>query len=76
MDITYTVGTMRNAGLEAKWTKNNGCPFIAVRNPNGTTEHQRKRWYLCDGAMFEDMKKNGVLAGYESHTCLGDFFYI
>lgn len=74
--MDYKVKTFRDAGLEAKWTKNNGTPFIAVRNPASDNKHQRKNWYLCDGAMFEDMKKNGVMAGYESHTCLGDFFYI
>ena len=70
------VKTYRDAGLEARWTKRNGTPFIAVRDPKAQSDHQRNTWWIVDRGMFDRMKKHGVRAGFDQSTVLGNFFSI
>lgn len=76
MNIEYKVGTFRAAGLEARWGKHSGTPFILLRNPNAKLEHQRKTWWTCDRTMFERMQKVGIVEAFDEHTLLGDIFAI
>lgn len=75
-DLKYRVGTFREAGLEARWSKVRGAPIIVVRNPNANTNHQREQWWVCDKYMFEDMKKDGIIEAFDNHTILGDILSI
>ncbi len=74
--MKYTVSTFRTAGLEARWTKINGTPFICVRNPESSHDHQRDKWWVCDNSMFKAMQTEGILAGFNEQTILGDIFGI
>jgi hypothetical protein len=75
--LTYRVGTFRNVGLEAKWTKQfNGGPIIVARDPNAESEHQRTSWWSVDVKMFDLMKESGVREGFNQSTLLGDIFSI
>ncbi len=69
--IKYRVKTLRDAGLEAKSLKtSNGAPYISVRKP-GT-----KTFWQCNQIMFDQMKKHGIMEGFENSTLLGPIFNI
>ena len=71
MKIKYRVKTFGDAGLEAHWKKTvAGDSYIAVRKPG------KKRWWSCGREMFAAMQREGVVAGFESHTATGDIFSI
>lgn len=75
--LRYTIGTFREAGLEAIWTKTkNGGPIITVRMPKSNLKHQRENWYDVHQKMWNDMKEMGIIAAYESHTLIADVFSI
>lgn len=75
--MKYRVGTLREAGLEAKWTKTrNGAPIIKVRWPKAKPKHQRERWYYVDVSMWDMMKQLGVIEGFDGATLLADIFFI
>lgn len=76
MELLYRVGPLREAGLEAQWSKTRaGKPIIVVRDPNGKAEHQRTKWWGVDAQMFNDMKRHGVKEAFDNHTMFGDIFY-
>jgi hypothetical protein len=69
--MKYNVKTLRDAGLQAKWTKTRlGAPIIAARKP-GT-----RGWFLVYRDMWKDMNAEGVVSAFERFTLLGDIFYI
>lgn len=70
------VETYRKAGLEAKWTKHKGTPFIALRNPQSKLKHQRDTWWLVTKQVFDCMKRDGIVEGFNNATLLGDIFSI
>ena len=73
----YRVGPLREAGLEAKWSKSyGGEPYILVRDPSAKSEHQREKWWAVDDRMWDGMKARGIIEGFDSATLLGDVFYI
>lgn len=74
--IQYRVTDFRNAGLEAKWGKRNGVPFIYARNPKAERQHQRETYWLIDAKTFADMQKVGIVEGFDNATLLGDMFSI
>ncbi len=75
--MKHRVGTYREAGREARWSKTrSGTPMILIRDPNGADEHQRKKWWLVNDSMFQDMKKIGIREAFDSHTILGAIFSI
>lgn len=74
--MKYRVGTFRDAGLEAKWSKSRGARIIVARNPNAVSEHMRKRWWWVDRDMWATMQEHGVVDGFDAHTILGDLFSI
>jgi hypothetical protein len=75
MNLSYKVGTFRDAGLEAKWTKTrSGAPVIVVRDPKADLAHQRNKWWMVDAAMFENMKKDGVRPAFLGCTLIADIF--
>lgn len=66
--MPYAVQTFRDAGLEAKWSKNSaGAPIIIARKPGG-------RFYYADRKMWETAQKVGVAEAFDRHTALGDYF--
>jgi len=73
--MRYRVGTLRDAGLEAKWGKSDGCPALFARYPEGV-KHQRETWWLVHNSMWEAMKVHGIVSGFEEATCLADIFSI
>lgn len=69
--ILYRVGTFREVGLDAKWSKTGrGEPYIGVKLP------EQKTYTVCDAQMFKTMEREGIKQGYETHTVLGDIFSI
>lgn len=75
MELKYRVGPLREAGLEAKWTKTrSGQPIIVVRDPQGKDAHQRTQWWGVDEQMFRDMKKVGIREAFDNHTMFGGYF--
>lgn len=68
--MNYNVGTIREAGLEARWGKTSkGALYIAARKPEGW-------WYIVDKAMWTRAHEVGIMEAFEEHTCLGDIFSI
>lgn len=75
--MKYSVTTLRTAGLEARWTKNQrGAPIILARDPNAPSEHQRTTWWFVDGSMWDRMAKVGISKAFREHTLLGDIFSV
>jgi len=68
--MTYSVKTIREAGLEARWTRTSlNAPIIAARRPG-------EKWYVIDRRMWDCMKTEGIKSAFERFTLLGDFFFI
>jgi len=75
--MKYQVGTFRAAGLEAKWTKTpSGAPIIVCKQPTSKHIHQRCSWWYCTDKMWADMRAEGIIEGFQSHTILGDIFSV
>lgn len=75
--MKHSVKTYRDAGLEAKWTRNSrGAPTIVVRNPRAKHRHQRETWWVVTKSMFEIMEKEGVTEGFDRCTLIADIFSI
>jgi len=75
--IYAQVGTMRKAGLAAKWGRlKGGAPAMFVRNPASDLKHQREKWWHFDEAMQKLMTAEGVVKGFDSATLLGGIFSI
>jgi hypothetical protein len=71
--LLYRVGTLRDAGLEARWSKTrSGRPTLVARHPLST----RKNWWVVDSGMWRQMNKHGVMEGFEGLTMLGDIFSV
>jgi len=69
--MKYQVGTIRKAGLEAKWIKTRcGAPMIAAR------KNKHCSWFAIDCQMWNAMKKEGIRKAFEEHTLLGDVFSV
>ena len=75
--LSYTVKTLRDAGLEARWGRTrDGAPCLFTRDPNAAHTHQRRKWWMVDRGMWDAMNKLGVCDGFDGATLLGDFFSI
>lgn len=73
--LAFSVRTMRESGLEARWTRrSNGAPVMVVRDPKANLKHQRETWWKVGRAMWDDMQKEGIRAAFSRHTMLGDVF--
>lgn len=69
--IPYTVGAVRAAGLQARWTRTRrGGPILSAFRP----EHNA--WYVIDGRQYERAKVVGYKQAFEEATALGKFFSI
>ena len=69
--MKYRVGTLRAAGLKARWGRSiGGSPILLAR------ESEIGTWYHVNKAMWEQMKKVGVLESFRQCTMLGDIFSI
>ena len=70
--MKYSVKTIREAGLQCRWTKTRtGAPIIAATNPAKTD-----RWYVIDARMWKRAEVVGIFEAFCEHTALGDFFSI
>ena len=69
--MRYVVKTFRDAGLEAKWSRNSaGAPIIVARKPGN-------RFYYADRKMWDTVQKLGdVYEAFDRHTAFGDYFSI
>ena len=75
--MNYSVKPMREAGLEAKWTKTRrGAPIIVARYPKAEEKHQRELFWFVDQKMFDNMQEVGIVEAFERATLLGDIFSI
>lgn len=70
--MKYRVGTFRDAGLEAKWTRNDrtGQPYIIAKIPNAI----QPTWYAITPQVWREMKQYGVREGLIHYALLGDVF--
>lgn len=68
--IYYRVSTFREAGLEAKWSKRSGKPYLVARKPD------TKTWFVVTSDMFKRMEAVGVAEGFEEYTLLGNVLSI
>jgi len=69
----YQVGTFRDAGLKAKWTKRrSGRPVIAVYHD------KHDSWYIIDKNLWEFMcnAPEGLKVGFKMGTLISDIFSI
>ena len=75
--MKYSVKPLREAGLEAKWSKTpTGSPIIIARNPTAELKHQKEKWWYVDVRMWEVMLKEGIKPGFNLATLIGDIFSI
>lgn len=66
----YNVATIRAAGLEAKWSRNQkGAPIIVARIPSG-----KPTWFFFSSAIWKDAQREGIFAAFARHTLLGEIF--
>jgi hypothetical protein len=71
--LRYTVGTVRAAGLDARWTKTNaGAPIIAARR----ADVGGGMWYVLDREIWGSAQKVGLATAFEQHCALGKYFSI
>lgn len=71
--MKYNVATIREAGLDARWTKTiNGAPIIAARDP----EVGGGRWYVVCRDMWDRAKAVGIREAFVERCTLGEFFSI
>lgn len=74
--MDYKVGTFRETGLTAKWSRTrSGAPIIIVSKPNSDIPHERTFWF-CDKTMWKNMEEVGVMEGFSSTLLLADIFCI
>lgn len=70
--MRYTVATLREAGLSAKWARTRtGVPILLASQPTATSH-----WFAVTGAMWERMRRVGVREGFEQATALADYFSV
>jgi hypothetical protein len=75
--LRYTVGTLRTAGLRARWTRTRtGAPILAAQDPTSPHRHLRESWWVIDARMWQSMQTMGIREGFVSHTLLGNFFSV
>lgn len=77
--MKYSVKTLREAGLQARWTKTGkyqSKPIIVARDPKAPHAHQRDTWWAVDDRMWSAMCRDGIRSGFLSVTFLGDLFSI
>jgi len=75
--LLYNVGTLREAGLEARWGKlRTGAPVLFARNPSSELQHQRETWWIITSEVWDAMNQLGVKEGFDRWTRLGDIFSI
>ena len=77
--MTYSVTTLRAAGLEAKWFKvgkYKSTPCLFARDPKASHPHQRDTWWQVGTSMWSAMCRDGIVTGFRNSTHLGDVFSI
>jgi len=75
--MKYSVKTLREVGLEARWTHNrSGAPIIIARDPSSRNFHQRETWWHVTNGMWKDMQSAGIKEAFDQHTLLGDIFSV
>ena len=75
--MRYNVKTLRDAGLEARWTRTRrGAPILIARDPQGESRHQREQWWPVDRHVWAKMQREGIREGFDGATMLGDLFSI
>jgi hypothetical protein len=60
--ICYNVRTFRQAGLQAKWTREDGRPVIMCRNPHDSL----CPWIIVDTMIFKSMQSGLLGTVYET----------
>lgn len=71
--MKYTVRTIREAGLEARWTRTRkGKPIIVARVPGNETG----TWYAVSDKVWKRAKLAGIYQAFEECTVLGRYFSI
>lgn len=67
----YTVGEIRAAGLQARWTRTSaGAPIIVAKHDlHGC-------WYVVDRVMWDRAKAVGIKQAFDESTLLGNFFSV
>lgn len=74
--MRYTVGDIRKAGIECKWSRTRtGAPII-VGKTDTVGRDGKPIWAYIDGEMWDDAKRQGLKAAFEAHTALIGFFSI
>lgn len=69
--LKYSVSTIREAGLNAKWTKTmQGGPIIVA------SQGEAGSWFYVDKQMWERAGEVGILQAFQEFTCLGEIFSI
>lgn len=69
--LTYTVGTLRAAGLEAKWGRTRwGKPALFAREPGD------QHWWMVGATMWERARVVGVLAAFHESMITAKHFSV
>ena len=67
----YTVGAIRAAGLEARWSRTRaGAPILTARHAGETT------WWIMSGRTYERAKIVGWAKAFNEATCLSRYFSV
>jgi hypothetical protein len=71
LPLLYRVGTLRHAGLLAKWSRTrSGAPIIVARKSDATP------WYAVTDRMWKRAAEVGIAQAFDEHTALARYFSI
>jgi hypothetical protein len=75
--LRFGVKVFRDAGLEAKWGRIEGKPFIFLRDPKSSLLHQRTKWWACTRELWATAVACGdVKQAFDQATLTGNHFYL
>ncbi len=69
--MKLSVKTIREQGLEARWTKTRtGAPVVVIRKPDTNT------WYAITSHMWKKAETVGIVKAFDESLLTADFFSI
>lgn len=74
--LSYTVGAIRDAGIECRWSRTrNGAPII-IGKTDTVSRDGNHMWAVIDAGMWKRAEVVGIARAFKEHTALIGFFSV